>query len=731
MSNKFVVGITLDKVQNYLYEGIKSNSATNQKEEKTLRRVVEASHKISEGFLEKIEKIFGNDCQEKLLWISGKAIFYTNLDWREIRERLKQVFKHYYFESSGQMHVKYTRIEVKNVHKNRKYKNIKDLKLKSINAVVDDFKSKKCMSIVIQENAKTLFSFQTNGIDKTSSKTNNYDYPHFKNDIDKLISNEKKEDDFFRIAVIKADLDGIGDLFSRIEKHEEYTKVSDILRKYVTLCKLHDFLKKAKMFKYIGNCSLSQLISDKDLYPQIRDKKVYEIAEIKLLARLIKEKSELSKAKKKKLHELTEDYKLYDCVKDEKISSFMKEEVIYNLTEYKNINKVKQDSNLEIFPLYMAGDDIFFATSVTHIFDSVDLLKKWLKEINNELLSIKFETKLSLSIGIDVVAHSLPLRYFYEQVEKQLENAKSAKNADASLKISMSGQVFFDFEDGKDKISNDKWDRFKIELELVNQARKPSNENRESAEINSHFFYQLLEKITTPSIKENNQRYVNMVLYHLAPNIVGEIKTMSQIKAVLLQQFLNDAGQLDFYDVRLKLKLENKLRLYLLFSDQRYAVENLNTSFNERYFKRRLFRDATDYVYQMFLTSPIGQMFVGNQNGNYEYKVPLEKSMVYRLKRMNDNEKDHENDFVSRVSLLMERNIEKREESNAGDNKPMESELNKPKFEFEENLLLAAVKESYQDLFDSLLVFHEFWRNNSDWKTAILEKEEKENNGRR
>lgn len=57
------------------------------------------------------------------------------------------------------------------------------------------------------------------------------EYPLFAENINALYSAEESDNPKrFRIAVIKADLDGMGDMFKNIKSYDDYSRVSRILR---------------------------------------------------------------------------------------------------------------------------------------------------------------------------------------------------------------------------------------------------------------------------------------------------------------------------------------------------------------------------------------------------------------------------------------------------------------------------------------------------------------------
>lgn len=259
-----VVAIGIDKVQTFLYDAIHSPTQKNQTNSGTLSAVMGASRMISNEFYEVIglEKksetaaesgavkepaFFANHVREPLLKCSGTYVFTTDLEGTELKNALKGVFEKYYTDYNGRLLVKYVHFE-KDPKTDRE-------KLDAILKGKKLLKSNACMSLVLEDNADLLFQFRAvsdatiknrksgkseaelvNADDGTPIKC------FFVNNIDRL-SPEGKEgnQDHFRIAVIKADLDGMGDFFSGIrDDFDFYKKVSGILNEEISLFAMNE-----------------------------------------------------------------------------------------------------------------------------------------------------------------------------------------------------------------------------------------------------------------------------------------------------------------------------------------------------------------------------------------------------------------------------------------------------------------------------------------------------------
>jgi hypothetical protein len=710
---KYVVAITLDKVQNFLYQTFKTNTVEAQKEANTLQHVIQASNELSERMPKKIKKVFkerGCSIKEadEIVKTSGKYIFYTKLSSSKIEDCLKELFQYYYLreikqgegkenlKSKGQMRLDYMYFDLNSEKAKKleqKYKICSQLEseMRAIKIVNAHFKSGETISRVIEDNQSVLFDFPNKenieSIDPLPIDSNLLDGV-FINNIDalkkELDNSDSKENDFFRMAVVKADLDGMGDLLKSMVKYEHYKLVSNILNQYISITYFHDLMKRQK-----------------------------------------------------------------DRKRDNKSHTYFK-----------------------LLPLYVAGDDIFFLTNVKHIFDVIDILGRWLKEINEALNG---HTELSLSVGIDIVAHSLPLRYIYEQVEEQLENAKNYKSDTGNVKINISiyNQIFHIFkatktqllaDDSKEvkkkkerlikdeiellkrelriegKNFDDGWNKFKREVALM-QTLNNEEANDRSKEVGFSYLYNLLEKSTMPQVKNNSRKYINVLLDQLLPDLEEKTKN-NQVKNVLLNQLLFEYDpddkfkerKLVFDKARYREKFERKLRLFLLFTSERYKVIIQANPESERELKSSLILKPARHLYenlsklglaghkkdQIGLFIQYAQSPKRDKKGkvekdrkskiiqtDYYRRVPIKTSMFHKLKKFEKKGLLTESsDAIFNVSnSLLEVKKEKQTDLQASKS---DREYDKV-FKKDQFIELAKNKEKWnEDVIDSLMILYKY-----------------------
>ena len=226
-----IVTLSIDKVQTFLFDTISEHTQKSQMNSGTLQNIISSSRIISEDLFRMIG-VEGNDgffsgmVKEILLKCSGVCIFSTDLEERQIKESLRKIFEFYYREYDGKLFIKYLCFETEVASDTDKLQVIRKCKKR--------LKSKSCLNEVIRENRQIIFEPQYSADKRVW--TDEKKYPMFEETINKLYSKELTDNErYFRIAVIKADLDGMGQLFEGINSFEQYKRISKILSKYICL----------------------------------------------------------------------------------------------------------------------------------------------------------------------------------------------------------------------------------------------------------------------------------------------------------------------------------------------------------------------------------------------------------------------------------------------------------------------------------------------------------------
>ena len=628
----FIVGISVEKIQKYIYQTLDDNRSEIQKDENTLKEVLNASKTVSSNISKDIEKQF--NIKQKILWISGKYIFEVESIEVEIKENLKILFKDIYLKYSGTLFINYVYFEKLNL-------NNKEI----VDKANVDLKSNETKRKLVIENNEILFSFQekTNIINCNINSDNNsnnnlidYTCVYIKN-MDELVSNDK-EGTNGKIAVVKADINNMGEIFSNISDYDTYMKLSLILEKKITV-------------NYLG--------------------------------RLI------SKNK--------------------------------NLTN-------------KIFPLYIAGDDIFFAVKIESVLDSILILRNLIDDINDEInkkinsLSNDKSSKLIklvISVGVEFTNNHQPIRYYREIVERELHNAKkftkekNSKEIKAILGTSIAGNLFYSYA-GKEIREDDCFSKFKTEiLELI----QLKNENIYTNTFLHNFLYALENiDISNKNNEDNIKKFVNTFLYFLCPDIRNvESKVIPNelhLKNYFMKMFIKnkkeneDENQI-VYDKKKFKNVISKLKLILLLTDEKYIS---NISLNQfRYIIFEKKDETRDFLNSNMFIKPlkyicnfgdsIEKCFILNtteKGFNTFKKVPFHLSILFKAKNLIESGKKEKVKtlFANYAELIEAKEIE------------LEKDNEKQKEEHFINYRLKFNKDKFNREFDNV--------NGTEWLDRLI-----------
>lgn len=625
----FIVGISVEKIQKYIYQTLDDNRSEIQKDEHTLKEVIKASNTVSSTISRDIEKLF--DKNKKILWISGKYIFEVEDIEDKIKEKLKNLFKDIYLKYSGTLLINYVYLE-KLILNNKEIIDKVNFYLKS-----NDTKRR-----IIVENNKILFSFQeeVNILNCDINCDKNFiDYTsvYIKN-MDELISDDK-EGTNGKIAIVKADINNMGEIFSGITDYDRYMKLSLILENKITV-------------NYLG----------------------------------------------------------------------------------KLISKNKNLTN-KIFPLYIAGDDIFFAVKIESVLDSILILRNLIDDINDEInkkinclsndKSSKLN-KLAISVGVEFTNNHQPIRYYREIVERELHNAKkftkekNSKEIKAIIGTSIAGNMFYSYLEEQRIREKDCFFKFKTEiLELI----QLKNENIYTNTFIHNFLYALENiDISNKNNEDNIKKFINTFLYFLCPNIRNvESKVIPKelyLKNYFMKMFMKnkkeneDENQI-VYDKSNFKNVISKLKLILLLTDEKY-ISNIRLN-KFRYIVFENNDETRDFLNSNMFIKPlkyicnssdsIEKCFILNTTDkgfNTFKKVPFHLSMLFKAKNLIEiGKKEKVKTLFANYSEL----IETKEKEDEKDN-------NIQKEEHFINYRLKFNKDKFNREFDNI--------NGTEWLDRII-----------
>lgn len=238
-----IVAISVDKIQKYIYQRIDDMTSQGLNDNNTLSSILLASKEVKDEILKKIKIFFEKkeykiEIEEFILEVSGKYIFKVNLNEDNenmLKNCLKSLFKKIYTEYGGQLFLKYTYFNCEEVRDKVEY----------IEKSIEYLKTSKVKSKVIEENKEVIFNF----VEVENVNNDRYEENFekiFAKDLDNLAPiNNNDIKTRGKIAIIKADINNMGNIFEKIKSYDKYEKLSKLLKEILTL---ENFSEKVQDF---------------------------------------------------------------------------------------------------------------------------------------------------------------------------------------------------------------------------------------------------------------------------------------------------------------------------------------------------------------------------------------------------------------------------------------------------------------------------------------------------
>jgi hypothetical protein len=696
----FLVGVTVDRVQSFIYSYFDKSIQQRQTDADTLKLIRNSSRRISFGLQEEINEKFGA-IKQWLPSCSGGYYFVIEADVADgLRNRLQELFETYYRESQGLIRLRYHVLEYPQASPGTE----DETSLSKLKEMKAHLKSKQCLVSVIQENRGLLFSFQeptslqakasTDFVPSDSAKQ-----PCFVKSINELLphstaesvdvagvqhDNKTKQKDSksaspFRVAIIKADIDGAGDFFSQVDDMTSLKKASDILNQIICEEKLH---KEARQMQlrlypvYVTGDDIFFITALSDLPAGVR-----------LCSNLLKRINQ----------------------------AFASNNVMCNKKSAKMTISIGIDVAFNDHPIrYYYG----------RVEEQLKIAKTRAQTKPLDLLLTKYLTQ----------------------------------------RVCINDCVYYEFEtpstNEKDKFNATKegipiWSHLMRDVRVLKYVR---NQHKDETESTRSFVFNLLNALlesgvtdTTITEKERRvkrRRLVNVLLHFLFPdslkplmstrkdvNSIGAehkqlVKHEILINGKILSKFLQmgygeegGTGKLGFTEVYEQAL--NYLRILLLFTDTRFDIniESLNSEDElERDYKRAkraLLVESQNFLLSGLRENGLWGCFVEHKeniqgsNGSYELFIPglpLKTAAFYKLKRLKDT-----NGSLSaeRAATLIEQIVnspsgQRPDSSEEEDGQSQETE----RFEFSRELFIESMRENggwNGDYVDSLMLFYQYY----------------------
>ena len=226
-----VVALAVEKVQKYIFQIIDNNQA----DEQTLRNIISASNDVAKDILKEIALEFGLEEHtqsgegDKILWISGKVVFFTTLPKEDIQNKLKELYQKVYLDYQGQIFLNYV-----------VFSGDKTDKMAILREADTLLKSSTTKAQVIKDNAELLFRFEelkAKGKNQDPVSTKGEEEIFLTNMDDLVVQDENHETDSSdgKIAIVKADINNLGKIMKGIGDDEEYSQLSNLLAEKISL----------------------------------------------------------------------------------------------------------------------------------------------------------------------------------------------------------------------------------------------------------------------------------------------------------------------------------------------------------------------------------------------------------------------------------------------------------------------------------------------------------------
>lgn len=658
--NKQVIAISVNKVQTFLFDTILSHTQEMQTEENTLKSIMMASKEISDDFVQKINIVFSGIIVKKLLECSGVYIFECELQSDYIEQRLNQLFQSYYKESQGKKQLRYVYFLKENLSDLEAIKEAKQLLVKP-----------ETIATIIEKNRELLFSFQIVIDDNQKSNKsviNLNKYPKFARDVNALSqSTEIDNSNHFRMAVIKADLDGMGDMFKNIDNYDDYQAISSVLNQFVSLDGLHqvaleDFPKQKNgwIFPFYA--------AGDDIFFAVAIENLISGIE---LCRIMISKINIEISKVTSNHNLTLSIGVEISFNREPVRYYM------NMVE----NQLKCAKSMQV--------------------------QRELKRFVRSKISMAGVQWLDVDIK-KINAHKERLR----GKEKHKQGCK-CKQCTKILKINRAL--------GSTAI----WRFFLDEVAILSRVKR----DKKLGEFvgTTHSYYFLLEKLMEKNIHNDDKKYINNLLYHLLPKYLDTSikedlwKVELQINRGIIKQLYQKGSGGNYIQVsnEMKKRLEGYLRMMILFSDKRFKINGIDMNKGYSFGKseqenvrKELLNKPMEYLY-MLLKDEHGKELIkyfanykkAGRKGNHLERISMDKSMFFKLRRTNKV------NIGKAAAMIALQNTDTKEDINKK-NKIREENKKKPLYMyFDKEGFEKAAKNSHQwtaDFIDSLMLLYEY-----------------------
>lgn len=336
-----------------------------------------------------------------------------------------------------------------------------------------------------------------------------------------------------------------------------------------------------------------------------------------------------------------------------KISRILENKIsIENFSKYikesQSEKEEHKDSNLsrKILPFYIMGDDIFYATRIDSVMDSIKVLRSMIDDINGEIKKLTKDEdtiELTLAVGVVFVDNHQPIRYYRQSVEKELSRAKitmkTQKAMEALVGISMSGNSFHIYKKNLGLGESDGFYRFVKEVEELKDMLARNV-------FSSTALHNLLINI---EIEKDKKQQLLYALYFLKPDLrKGQLSNEElYFKYYWMSQLVEEKDEKqgkvekDFDLTKIDSILIPKIKLVLLFLRERYSEPVAEVEY--QYIKAKNTADQLRRIRSVMFHKPLNYLL---NSMNNKKKTNLQEQKEDKLVKLfiKVEQKQDEND---------------------------------------------------------------------------------------
>lgn len=608
--NKNIVAISIEKIQKYIYSVLDDRDVVIQKDKGTLSSIIAASNTVSSQINKIIDERLMIKKEDEILRISGKLIFTTEKSEKEILDILDEIFKYVYLKYSGKIFLNYI------------YQHDSNLGQREIiEKSIEELKKNSSKRDIILRNSDALFRINEVRKFTIEDKEGLPDYTNvYVDDMDSLVDYKNIEENGTngKIAIVKADINNLGQFFTEAKTYDEYIRISDYLKKTISLEYFAEKLRESRLFK-------------------------------------------------------------------------------------------------KVLPIYIAGDDIFYAVKMDAVLQTVKVLKKMVEEMNKKI-SKNTNNTLSLAVGCVFVNNHQPIRYYRDVVEEELSIIKNKMKADDSLKkstilgLKILENTFYFYKEGyKGENTLNKFIREIADLKFLMHKKALTNS----------FMYKLIYDIEH---EKDKKKAMNLVLHHLRPviglseNFIYDMLLKHYFLSFLVEDKNDEKAkekqkERKFLSDNINKKLLPRLKLIAMLLDEKYYRNSLkgegdNCKYRGNIFKAEdiktnLFNRPLNYLSDN--STKLTKLFLGKEkhSGKTLYKkLKIDKGTLFKCKKLIDSGKS---ELVYDV-LLNNLRIKAIEEfdDNLSESKHIKD------FSIQKEELDNLIKAAPNDWIDEVIIYYEY-----------------------